>query len=134
DRGGKTRRSGADDDHVVNLVRIDRSDEANAPGKLDLARIAQQFSVGTDDDRQFAGRDVEALDQRLSTRIGLRVQKLVRMPVSGKESFEPQHVAVVGAADDYRPACTRLDQANAAQNKGAHDALAQSGLSHQKLP
>jgi len=77
---------------------------------------------------------VEALDQRLRTRIGLRVQKLVRMPVSGKESFEPQHVAVVGTADDYRPACTRLDQANAAQDKGAHDALAQFGLFHQKIP
>ncbi len=55
------------------------------------------------------------------------------MPVSGKETFEPQHVAVVGSTDDYRPARTRLDQADAAQDKGAHDALAQFGLFHQKI-
>jgi len=69
-RGGKAGRSGADDDHVINRLRIDRFDEADAARELVLARIAQEVSVGTDDDRQFARIDVEALDQRLRARIG----------------------------------------------------------------
>ena len=72
-RGGETRRTGADDDHVVNLVRVDRSDEADATGERDIAGVAQQLSVGTENDRQFASVDMKALDQRLCARIGLWV-------------------------------------------------------------
>jgi len=61
-RGGKTRRPGADDDHVKNLVRVDRFDEADATGEFDVARIAQQLSIGTENDRQIASGDVEAID------------------------------------------------------------------------
>ena len=76
---------------------------------------------------------MEALDQRLRTRIGLWVQPLVRMPVAGKKSFEPQHIGMIGAADDHRPAGPGLEQTDAAQDQGAHDALAQFGLFHQKI-
>jgi hypothetical protein len=57
----------------------------------------------------------------------------MRMPIADKESFEPQHVAIVDAADDHGPTGTRLDQPDPAQDQGAHDPLAQFGLFHQKI-
>ena len=72
--GGETRRAGADDDHIVNLVRVDRSDEPDATGKFDIAGVAQQLSIGTENDRQFTRLDMKALDQRLCTGIGLWIQ------------------------------------------------------------
>ena len=127
-RGGETRRAGADDDHVINLVRVDRFDEPDATREFDVAGIAQQFSVGTENDRQFARGDLKALDQRSRTWIGLWIEPLVRMPVAGEEPFEAKNIAVIGAADDHRPAGTPLEQADTAQDQGAHDALAQLGL------
>src|SRR6516225_6534415 len=100
-RSGKTRRSSADDDHVLNLVRVDRSDEPDAAGKLDIAGIAQQLPIGTENDRQFPSVDVKALDQRLCTGIGLWVQSLVRMRVAGEENFEAQNIGMICAADNH---------------------------------
>ena len=133
DGGGKTRRPGADDDHVINLVRVDRPDEADAPREFDVAGIAQQLSVGTDDDRQVALVDMEAVDQRLRARIGFWVEPLVRMPVAREKAFEAQNIAVVGAADDHRSAGTGVEKINTAQDQGAHDALAQLGLFHHQV-
>jgi hypothetical protein len=41
DRRGKTGRPGADDRDVIEVIGIDRSDHADAAGKLELARISQ---------------------------------------------------------------------------------------------
>ncbi len=57
----------------------------------------------------------------------------MRMPVAGEEPFEAQHVAIVGAADDDRAAGADLDQADPAQDQGAHDALAELGLFDHQL-
>ena len=127
-RGRKTRRPGADDDHVINLVRVDRFDEPDATCEFDVAGIAQQLSVGTENDRQFASGDLKALDQRSRTWIGLWIEPLVRMPVAGEEPFEAKNIAVIGAADDHRPAGTHIEQPHTAQDQSAHDALAQLGL------
>src|SRR5262249_1888503 len=104
DRSGKTRRASADHDHVINLVRVDRSDETDAAGELDIAGVAQQLSIGTENDRQFPGADVKALDQGCCTRIGLWVQSLVRMPVAGEEIFEAQNIGMLRAAITGPPA------------------------------
>ena len=64
DRGGKAGRPGADDRDVVEVIGIDRPDHADAAGKLELARIAQQLPARAEHDRQLAGIDMEALDQR----------------------------------------------------------------------
>ncbi len=55
-------RSRADDRDVVELRRVHRFDEADAAGEFVLARIAQQLPVRTQHNRQFLGRDMEALD------------------------------------------------------------------------
>jgi hypothetical protein len=88
-RGGEASRASADDNHIIDLLLIDRSDEAKATGKLVVAGIAEQFTTEAQNDWQFAGFDVKALNQRLRTRIGLWVQALARMPVASEKSFEP---------------------------------------------
>ena len=55
------------------------------------------------------------------------------MAVAGEETLQPQHVGIVGAADDHRPAGAGLQQADAAQDQRAHDALAELGLLHQQV-
>ena len=57
-------------------------DNVIAAGELDLARVAQQLAAGAQHDRQLAGVDVKAFDQRLRLRIGLGVQPLTRMAVA----------------------------------------------------
>ena len=71
---------------------------------------------------------MEALDQGLRARIGLRVEPLVWMPVAGEEAFETKNIAIIGAADDDRAAGAGLEQADAAQDQGAHDVLAEFRL------
>ena len=125
DCGGKTRGTSADDDHIINLVRVDGFDEANAAGKFDIAGIAQQSSIGAEHDRQVAGVDSKALDQGMRARISERVEPLMRMPVAGEEPFEAQNIAVIGAADDYWATGAGIEEADPVQDQGAHDALAE---------
>jgi len=75
----------------------------------------------------------KALDQGLRTGIGLWVEPLMRVPIAGKETFEAQNIGMIRAADDHRPAGTRIEKANTAQDQGAHDALAQLGLFHEEI-
>ena len=58
----------------------------------------------------------------------------MRMAVAAQKAREPQHVAVLGAADDHRPAGAGLEQPDAAQDQRAHDALAELGLRDQQRP
>jgi hypothetical protein len=124
DGGGEACGPGAHDRHVIEAVRIDRPQQADATGQLGLARIAQQLSVRTQHDRQLPGVDVKAIDQRPRLRIGLGIETLMRMAVAAQETLQPQHVAVAGAAHDHRSAGSGLEQADAAQDQRTHDALA----------
>ena len=56
----------------------------------------------------------------------------MRMAVAGEEALQPQHVAVVGPADDDRAAGAGFQQAHAAQDQRAHDALAELGLGNEQ--
>jgi hypothetical protein len=82
----------------------------------------------------LTGVDVEAVDQRLGFRIGLRIERLMRMAVAAQKSRQPEHVAVAGAADDHRSAGSGLEQPDPAQDKGAHDPLPELGFRDQQCP
>ena len=56
----------------------------------------------------------------------------MRMTVATEEVLEPEHVAVAGAPDDHGTAAAGLDQPDATQDQGAHDALAEVGLGDQQ--
>ena len=131
-RGGEAGGTGADDGHVIDAVRIDRSHEADAAREFEFARIVQQLSVRTEHDRQLTRIDVKALDQGLGLGVGLRIEPLLRMAVAREKIRQPQHVAVVGPADDHRAAGARLEQADAAENERAHDARAELGFRDQQ--
>jgi hypothetical protein len=52
----------------------------------------------------------------------------VRLPVARQESCEPQHARVALGSDDQGAREAALQQTDAAQDQGAHDALAELGL------
>ena len=131
-RGRQARGPGADDDDVIDAIGIDRPDQADATGKLVLAGIAQQLAARAQHDRQLAGVDMEALDQRFRLRVGHRVQCLMWMTIAAEKVFQPKHIAALGPADDHRAAGAGLEQADAAQDQGAHDPLAELRLRDQQ--
>ena len=53
DGRGKAAGPATDDSDVIDLVRIERADQAKATGQLVLGRIAQQLPIRTQDNRQF---------------------------------------------------------------------------------
>jgi hypothetical protein len=53
--------------------------------------------------------------------------------VASEKTFQPQHIRVVGAADDDRAAGPAPQQKHAAQDQGAHDPLTKLGLFHQEI-
>ncbi len=132
DRGREPGRPRSHDRHVIDAIRIDRPDKPDAAGKLGLARIAQQLPVRTQHDRQLSRIDMEALDQRLRLGVVLGIKPQMRMTIAAEEAFEPEHVAVLGPTDDHRSAAAGLDQADAPQDKRAHDALAELRLRDQE--
>jgi hypothetical protein len=73
-------------------------------------------------------RSVEALDQGLGTRIDAGIEPLVRVSVAREKAFEPQHVGVIGSADDYRSAGAAPQQPNATRDQGPHDPFAELGF------
>ena len=77
---------------------------------------------------------MEALDQRPGFRVGLGVERLMRMAVAAEKALQAKHVAVVGAADDDRPAGAGLEQSDAPQDQSAHDPLAELRLRDQQSP
>src|SRR5260370_34341902 len=120
--GGKPRRPGADDRHVIEAVRIDRPHQPDTAGELDLAGVTQQLPGRAQNDRQLARIDLEALDQRLRLRIGLGVQSLTRMAVAREKTLEAEHIAALGIADDHRPDGSGLAQPDATQAPGPPEA------------
>ena len=97
-----------------------------------LVRIAQQLAARAEHDRQFLGRDLEPLDQGLGAAVRVGAQQLKGMAVAAQEIGQPQHVRLIGMADDHRADAAALDQADAAQDQGAHDPLAKLGLGDQQ--
>ena len=77
---------GTYDRHVVDPVRIDRPDQSDAARQLVLAGIAQQLSARTEHDRQFAGIDMETLDQGFGAAICFGIEQLMRVSRCGGES------------------------------------------------
>ena len=77
---------------------------------------------------------MKAVDQGLRLRIDRGIELLIGMAVARQEALEPQHVGIVGAADDDRAAGPGFDQADPAQDQGPHDALADFGLADKQRP
>ena len=133
DRGSKPRRSCSDDRHVINPIRFERYQQPNAARQRDFARVAQHFAARTEHDWQFARRYVKAVDQSLGARVDARVEPLVRMSVAIEKALQPQHIGIVGAADDDRAAPAAPQQRDAAQYQGPHDPLAEFGFLDEQI-
>ena len=102
---------------------------ARAPD-IDLAgvdRVAQELATRAKHDRKLFGRNFETFDQRPGAAVCRRIEVAVGVTVAPQEIDEAEDVAVRLIADDDRPG-TGFDQADPAQDQGAHDAFANVGL------
>ncbi len=57
----------------------------------------------------------------------------MRVAVAGEESFQPQHVRVIGRPDDHRSGDAALEETDTSEDESAHDALADLCLGDQHL-
>ncbi len=102
DGGGEAGRAGADDGDVIDAVRIEPADKADAAAERGLGRVAQDVAVRAEHHRQRFGVDMEARDDGARRLVLGRIERLVRHAVARQEVLQAQHVAMVGAADDDR--------------------------------
>ena len=56
------------------------------------------------------------------------------MRIAAEKVIQPKHVAVIGAADDNRSSRPGFEEADAAQDQGAHDPLAELRLRNDQRP
>ena len=61
------------------------------------------------------------------------IEPLVRVAVAREKAFQPQHIGVIGSADDDRSAGAASQQPDAAQDQGPHDPLAELGFLDQQI-
>ena len=61
------------------------------------------------------------------------IQRAMGMAVAAEKILQPQHVAGAERPDQDGTGLARLQQADTAQDQGAHDALAQHGFLHQHV-
>ena len=119
---------GADDGDVEDLGVIEMLRHAEVVGQGREARVAQQAVVGADDDRQLARLQGEAFEEAAGIGVALGVEQPVRVAVAGEELGQAMGVAAVAGADDDHASLAVPDQADAAQDEGAHHDLADVGL------
>jgi len=77
---------------------------------------------------------MEPLDQCRRLRVGVGIEHLTRMRIATKKVFKPEYVAVVGSADNHWSAGPSLNEADPAQDQGAHDPLAEFRIRDQQSP
>jgi hypothetical protein len=70
----------------------------------------------------LSGINVEAIDQRFRLVISVGVEELMRMTVIPEKAAKAEHIAVVGATDDNRPASSGFKQPDAAEDQGGPQA------------
>jgi hypothetical protein len=132
DRGGQPGGAGADDDHVVDPVGIERLDQPEAAGERGIGRPPQQVAARAQHDRQLVLVDVEAFEQRPRGTVLVGVEADVGMAVAAQEILQPVQRGIAAVADQHRPAALAFEQADAAQDQRAHDPLAEVGLGDQQ--
>ena len=122
-------RAGADHRHVVHQRGVQRLGQPQRVGQRHVAGVAQHaVARRRDDHRQVAGLQVEAVEEAAGIGVGLGVQHAVRVAVARHEALQPLHVARMPGPNQHDAALRVLDEADAAQDEGAHDDLADVGL------
>ena len=58
----------------------------------------------------------------------------MRMTVATEKALKPEHIGVVGTADDDRTADPGLEQADAPEDQSPHDPFAKLGFGNQQCP
>ncbi|HEY0525043.1 MAG TPA: hypothetical protein VGD08_16735 [Stellaceae bacterium] len=125
DCGGEAGRTGADDRDVEHVVRVESLGQPERIGEGGVARVAQRLLLARHDDhRELVGAEFEAVEEAAGIRIRLGIEKAVRIAVARQEPLQPQRVAAMTRADQHHPAMHVPNEADAPQDEGAHDDLA----------
>ncbi len=134
DGGGETRGSGADDRDVVDLARVDRADEPDAARELALARVPQQRV------RRRRARSAAPTARRGTGRARCeRSRRSSGSSVTCGWPFRARNPASritspsFGVPDDHGSGAGAFEEADAAEDERAHDALAELGLRDQDV-
>ena len=114
------------------MVRVQRRQQAQAAGQRTVRRVSQHAAVGTHNKRQILRASVFVAQQLGAMRIGIWIDRGMRMSVAGQETLQAQHVGVFRRAHENGSAAGAFDQGNAAQDQRAHDAFADFGLADQQ--
>ncbi len=102
--------------------------QADLVGQNRHGRIAEHLMVGRDDDGQFVGSHAETFEKALGVGVMLGVEQSMRIAVAHQKALEPQRIAAMTRPDQDRAATGMADDADASQNEGAHDDLADIGF------
>jgi len=125
--GGQAGRAGAHDDDVEQLAVVRAVHHADAAAQFRLAGVAQHRTVGADRQRLIRRGAVLLVQGRGVPVLG-DVQHMVGKGVAVQEALQPQHAGRARVADQHQAGGSALHQGHAAQDQGAHQALAQVGL------
>jgi hypothetical protein len=71
---------------------------------------------------------METFNQYLGGCVSLGIEQLMGMTVAAEKTFQPKHIAVLGATKDDWSADPSLQDSDAAQDQSAHDTLAKFGF------
>ena len=131
-RGCQAGGAGADDGDIEHMIRVQRRQQAQAARERGVGWIAQHAAIRADHKRKIGRAGVFVADQFGAVGVGGGIDGGVGMAVAGQETLQAQHVGVIGRAHQHRAAAGAFDQRDAAQDEGAHDALADFGLADQQ--
>ena len=91
---------------------------------LGVGRPLQHRAVRADHQRQLLWLHAQALDDGATFLVRRGVQDGVGVAVAAEKALKPHKVRRARSADQDRAYATLLDEADAAQDEGAHDRLA----------
>ena len=128
DRGGEPGRAGADDGEVEHRVVVEVLGDAERVGELGERRVAQRPMPRQHDHRQLGRGQREALEEAAGIGVLLGVEQAQRVGVAVQELLQAQGVGAVRRTDQHRRALPVAEQADPAQDEGAHDDLGDVGL------
>ena len=107
----ETRGSGADDDHVADLCRVDRLVEAEAVGDLLIGRVPEHHLAATDQHGHVRDGDVEPIQQLLDAGIAVEVDVRVRVAVARQELLDAERARGMARPDEHDVAESRARSA-----------------------
>src|SRR5262249_23583201 len=126
--GRKTGWSGADDDDVAQVTRVDAHVEAEMVCDLLIARPLQYRLAAADHHGYIGPVHVEAIQQVLHVGVMVKVEILEGVAVTGEQFLDAKGRRGSTGADEQRVANPLCHHGDASMNQGPHEHVADLGV------